>query len=366
MLGKRAGIKALRATALASLLATAVAAWGQVTIDISIDSLQLYVGEQTGITLDVSCDAKQSVVFPPLQPGAELVPDVEVVKVLPVDTTYLNERKRMQLTLKYIVTAWDSALYYLPPMEVSVGGKKYSSKSLALKVYTVDVDTTDYDAFFGPKGEMDAPFSWEDWRGAVWASLAAVLLLLAAVALIVSLKTGAPLIRIIKKKPKTPPHQVALMEIARIKAERIGAQEDSKEYYTQLTDTLRTYIKERYKFNATEMTSGEIIERLTQENDESALAELSELFRTADLVKFAKYSTLINENDANLMTALQYINQTKVEPRPEDEQEQVTEVPGMRNRRVAMMVKRCAAALCIVAFVACLCWVVYRMADLLM
>lgn len=35
---------------------------------------------------------------------------------------------------------------------------------------------------------------------------------------------------------------------------------------------------------------------------------------TADLVKFAKYSTLINENDMNLVNAIEFINQTKQEP----------------------------------------------------
>lgn len=41
--------------------------------------------------------------------------------------------------------------------------------------------------------------------------------------------------------------------------------------------------------------------------------ELKELFQTADLVKFAKYSTLINENDLNLVNAINFIDQTKIE-----------------------------------------------------
>ena len=40
---------------------------------------------------------------------------------------------------------------------------------------------------------------------------------------------------------------------------------------------------------------------------------------TADLVKFAKYSTLINENDANLVSAIDFINQTKLENVPTEE-----------------------------------------------
>ncbi|MCD8303095.1 MAG: hypothetical protein LUC44_08805 [Prevotellaceae bacterium] len=355
-----------RILALVAAVQLALAAGAQVTVDVRIDSLQLLVGEQTGITLDVSCNANQKVQLPALQLGHQLVPDVEVVKILPADTTYLNDRARLQVTQKYIVTAWDSSFYYLPPMAVMVDGKKYESKSLALKVYTMDVDTLNLDNYFGPKSEMDAPFDWEDWRWVAWGSLLMVLLALVGVTVLVSLRTGTPIIRIIRRKPKLPPHQVALQEIEKIKNERTWAQEDSKEYYTQLTDTLRTYIRDRYKFNALEMTSGEIIERLTEENDEEALRELRDLFNTADLVKFAKYSTLINENDANLMTALEYINQTKVEVDERQEQEVEIETPEVKHHRIAKLTKRCVVAVCALGFLGLLCWIVYRVVDLLL
>ena len=116
-----------------------------------------------------------------------------------------------------------------------------------------------------------------------------------------------------KEKQRLAPHKAAMMKIQQIKEEKIWQSEDSKEYYTQLTDTLRQYINERYGFNAMEMTTSEIIEHLQEVNDENAIAELRELFETADLVKFAKYSTLINENDRNLVNAIEYINSTKKE-----------------------------------------------------
>ena len=47
--------------------------------------------------------------------------------------------------------------------------------------------------------------------------------------------------------------------------------ENPKEYYTKLTDTLRKYIEERYGFSAMEMTSSEIIEKLTATQDQKAL-----------------------------------------------------------------------------------------------
>ena len=86
------------------------------------------------------------------------------------------------------------------------------------------------------------------------------------------------------------------------------------------------------------MTSSEIIDRLISTGDQQSLDELRQLFTTADLVKFAKYSTMINENDANLVSAIDFINQTKQENQPTEEVEkpQLTEadVRSQKERRV--------------------------------
>ena len=92
----------------------------------------------------------------------------------------------------------------------------------------------------------------------------------------------------------------------------MSVSEDQKTYYTLLTDVLRKYIKARFGFNAMEMTSTEIISRLQQEEDRKMIDELNELFMTADLVKFAKHNPLMNENDANLLNAIDFINDTKI------------------------------------------------------
>lgn len=291
--------------------------YAQTSVDIRIDSLELLVGQQTQLTLDVSTDAKAKVTLPAIKKGAELIPGVEVIDVAEPDTQFLNDGARMQLSQKYTITSFDSSLYYLPPMEVMVNGKVYKSKNLALNVLAVPVDTVHINNFDGPRDVMDLPFSWkEDWASIFWFSVLFVLLVLITLYLYMRYKDNKPIIRIVKVAPKLPPHKVAMQQIDQIKAEREWEKEDSKEYYTRLTATLRTYIQERYGFNAMEMTSDEIINRLLLVQDQSALNELIVLFRTADLVKFAKYSTQVNENDMNLVNAIDFINHTKLEQDP--------------------------------------------------
>ena len=112
-----------------------------------------------------------------------------------------------------------------------------------------------------------------------------------------------------------------MKKIETIKADKVAKREDPKAYYTELTDVIRIYIKERFGFNAMEMTSAEIIERLLEEKDKESIHDLKVMFETADLVKFAKYAPLMNENDMNLVNAVDFINQTKIEEDPNAKKE---------------------------------------------
>lgn len=343
----------------------------QVLVDIKIDSMQLYIGEQTGIELNVTCDANQKPELPRFESSLkngyfeQLVPGVEVVESCKPDTQMLNNGKRMQISQRYIITSFDSALYYLPPMEVVIDTTHYKSKALALRVYSLDVDTLHLEKFAGINGIEPLEFSWEDWHHSIFSALAIVLLCVLIFLAYWWLKKGNPVIPLMRRKPKLPPHQVAMQEIQRIKEERTWATEESKEYYTQLTDTLRTYIQDRYGFRAMDMTSSEIIDRLVQENDAEALNELSELFRTADLVKFAKYTTPINENDAHLLTAMAYINQTKQEVDPNAKSEEPLYTAEQRRTIGMKWTLRISIALMSIAVAAIFVVMIIRLVDLL-
>lgn len=309
-----------------------VKANAQVTVDAKLDSAGIYIGQRIGMTLEVSASAKSNVELPEWDSLQQVVPGIEFVRAEKTDTSLLNDGKRMMLSRRYYFTSFDSALYLMPDMDVKVDGKEYHSKKLALKVLTFEIDTLHGDSIFGIKEELAPPFDWAEWREVMWFCILALLIggLLGYV--IYRLKTNKPIIRRIRNKKRQPPHKVAMQKIEQIKEEKIWQSEDSKEYYTQLTDTLRNYIKERYGFNAMEMTSYEIIQHLQEVNDEDAINELRELFQTADLVKFAKYSTLINENDRNLVNAIEYINQTKIEDPEQKPQPEVIVVEEKRSK----------------------------------
>jgi hypothetical protein len=282
-----------------------------VTVDAHIDSIQRFIGEQAHIKLEVSSGTNQKLQMPLF--SDTLITGVEIIDIAKADTQYLNNKERMMVTQEYTITSFDSASYYIPPFEVLVDGQKYNSQSLALMVYPMPLDEENPEAIFPPKDIMQMPLAWEDWKPVAWKFPLLAIIIVVAFYLIVRYRDNKPIIRKVKVEPKLPPHEQALQEIDRIKTEKIWQKGDPKGYYTDLTDVIRVYIYGRFGFNAMEMTSDEIIEKLNEQSDKEWIGELRELFQMSDLVKFAKYKPLINENDMNLINAIEFINKTKVE-----------------------------------------------------
>ena len=342
----------------------------QVTVEAAIDSIEMLIGEQVHVTVTATMKEGSKVEFPVFKPTQQLIPGVEVLKSTELGTKG-KDGGFVDRQVVYTLTSFDDTLYYLPPFVVKVDGKPYESKSLALKVVGIEVDTTRMDQFFGPKDVQDNPFQWSDWSLLFWLSVLMLVLMAVGYYLYMRLRDNKPIITHIRIVKRLLPHQKAMKEIEQIKADKMQNSENPKEYYTKLTDTLRKYIEDRYGFNAMEMTSSEIIDRLekalTDDTKDAATmkAELRQLFTTADLVKFAKYSTMINENDANLVSAIDFINQTKLENMPTEEtvKPELTEADQrtVKTRRVLKLV----ITLITVACVALLGYVFYGLYQLL-
>ena len=302
------------------LILCASQARAQVVVEQTVDSVGILIGEQAHLRLEVTMPKGARLEWPTLQPNQYGTPGVEVVAVADGKTVETGKEQQKACRV-YTITSFDESLYALPALPVKVNGKTYRGGTSALKVITVDVDTLHPNQYYPPKDVQDNPFLWSEWRPFLWLSVLTLALALLVFYLFVRLRENKPIITKLRIVRHVPAHQRALSAIEKIEAERMQQSEDQKAYYTQLTDTLRKYIQERFGFNAMEMTSSEIIGRLQENGDKKMLDELRELFTTADLVKFAKYSTLINENDLNLVNAVNFIDETK-----QDEQETVEKI----------------------------------------
>lgn len=308
-----------------------------VTVEASLDSTAILVGEQLQMHTKVSCPKDSKVQFPEFQDGY-LIDGVEVQKSSSIDTAYLDGGKRWELSRSYTLTAFDSAVYTIPRFCVEVNGDSCLSRNeIGLKVNNVDVDLQHPDNLRPLKAPVDGLFAWSPrllvWNVLVWICVVLFIWLYHRYVYF------HPITRKVKIAPPIPPQKKALSAIEDLRslAQEEGTQ---KEFFMRLSEVLRSYIAERFSFNALEMTTHEIVRQLRQSGSEEALQELTDLLSTADLVKFAKFKTSLVENDRSLLQAISYIRTTQTEnPDAEKAIERVIIVEDKGQRRYKLLLK---------------------------
>lgn len=278
-------------------------------IDVAIDSAAILIGEQTVLHLTVTADKERPVQI--VIPNDTLMKGVEVLSLSKPDSSVI-ENDRLLIKQDVLITSFDSSLYLLPPLKVIDETDTVYSNQVALKVSTVPVNTDKPEEFYDIKNVWKPPFVWADYYPIIYGVLLGLFLICVVAYLIKRIRNKKSLIPFKKEEPKLPPHEQAIRELDEIKLQKLWQQGRNKEYYTLITDTLRKYIEERFGIAAMEMTSGEILDRIRQEEDaDSVSASLTQILRLADFVKFAKMHPLPDENELSLMNAYLFVNQTK-------------------------------------------------------
>lgn len=335
----------IRRSIIFSLIATLFALpqlRADVVVETSLDSASIRIGEQVNLHAKVTAPKGTRVLFPEYAEGY-LTDGVEVLDRSKIDTSLIDDGQRWVLSRTYLLTSFDSALYSLPALEVKVGEKAFQSRNtLGLKVNTVEVDTTHIDDIRDPYGPVDITYEWSG--NFLATSMMLWVFLLAFVISLCRLLKYEPLRKRVVMAPPPPAHQVALRAIEQMKERNTETEEELKAYYDDLTDVLRTYIKERFAIDAREMTTAQLIEALTHTEDKAALEDLQELLQTADLVKFAKMQTTSFDNDRSLLHALDYVNHTKPTEAPPTRIVKVVDV-DLRRRKIRIALRWMATIL---------------------
>ncbi len=102
----------------------------------------------------------------------------------------------------------------------------------------------------------------------------------------------------------------------RIKEQKLWQHNQVKTYYSEISDTLRVYIEDRFGIQAMEFTTDEILSAFRYRKDlipDKSFNNLKSILSLADLVKFAKYEPLADDHHLTLMNAYFFVNDTKQE-----------------------------------------------------
>lgn len=301
------------------LLNISFGAWSQaIKPKASIDSIHLLIGDQTRLHLEIEYPKEVEIMFP--VPGNQLSEQVEVLERSVIDTIKIDDRT-IRLSQSFLITSFDSGSHLIQPFWFSVKHgmieDSVSTNPLMLNVYNIPNIDSLIQALQGPidiKGPYDAPVTLKEV--APW--LLGALLLAGFIFLVVYAigrrRKNQPIFGF-PAKPKEPAHIIALRSLDRIKEEKIWQQGHTKKYYSELTDVVRTYIEDRFSVQAMEQTSEETLEAFRFRSslvDEQCFNNLRQLLTTADLVKFAKFEPLPDDNNMALVNAYFFVNQTKI------------------------------------------------------
>ena len=299
----------VRMLLLAVCLLTGITAGAQQTlIDVKVDTADILIGEQTTLHVTVTTDPNRRIIIP--LPGDTLMTGVEVLSVSDADSTIADGRLIIRRDI--LVTSFDSSLYLLPPFVAIDGSDTIESDQVALKVSTVPVDVDNPEQFYDIKDVWQPPFVLADYYPWIFGILTVLFIICVIGYLIQRYRRHRSEVPVKPSEPELPPYEVAIRELDSIKDQKLWQQGLNKEYYTQVTDTLRRYISRRYGVNAMEKTSEEILAIIERETDERSVYDtLRQVLRLSDYVKFAKLHPLPDENDESMRNAYLFVNQTK-------------------------------------------------------
>ena len=115
------------------------------------------------------------------------------------------------------------------------------------------------------------------------------------------------------------PEERALDNLESLRQKQLWQSGRVKEYHTELTDTVRTFIEEATGIRATDMTSDETIEEMENGKWTVDISLLRNIFTTADLVKFAKSEPLPHEHDRSMSEATEFVKSLWEQVKPKEE-----------------------------------------------
>lgn len=287
----------------------------QVKVKASIDSTHILIGDQLKLLFEIEKPKDLDIVFPSI--ADSFSSSLEVVERSKIDTSKLDDKKREKLSQELFITSFDSGMHQIPPFYFKLKNGKIldsvATRALAFQVHGMKIDTAK-----GPT-DIKRPYTAPVTLKEIIPYILGIILIAAIVFFIFYYikwkKKKVPLFAK-PEKPAEPAHIIALRELDRIKEQKLWQQEKVKQYYSEVADTIRTYIENRFDVPAMEFTSAETIGTFRENKnmvDENSINQLQSILSLADLVKFAKYNPLPDDNNLTLMNAYFFVNQTKKE-----------------------------------------------------
>lgn len=261
------------------------------SVTASVESDSILIGKELSYTIDVSLEKSENIIFPD---STSFIP-FELISETSIDTT--KQENGYIFSKKYEITSFDEGEYIIPKIKIQIGDKLFSTDSKKITVNLVEVDTTKQ-GLYDIKPSFDKFSSIEILKLSLKNNYPVILF---SVLLIISLvyfrskiiEFFNPLLNI---KPALRPIELIKKRLSDLEKINIDTSYEIKLFYSELTFALRSFFEKEVYDKALESTTGELILKLNNLSEiksfaisKDSIKIVEDIFKRADLVKFAKF-----------------------------------------------------------------------------
>ena len=303
----------------------------EVTVTSKLDSARIIIGDHLKMHVAVTAPRQSNITIQPYEQWQ--IVNCEIVEVKPLMSNVKGEK--MIYEQEAVLISFDTGVAAVAPIIVYMDTIPVAKTEL-LQFYVdslpVFVDTTQ--AFKDIKPPLDGDDiellpdekAKSNWKKVLLIILL-VLLALGAAAYVywkyVRTYLRDKKVAEVKHKLKENAGLVALNSLKSLKAKKLWQKGQVKDYYSELTDIIRTYIDSQWDVNAMEMVTSEIMEAVDNlDVDDEQRKELNILLERADLVKYAKEQPIVEENEVSYKKACEFVKVTDRAERAKESEKQ--------------------------------------------
>ena len=280
--------------------------------NVDISAQQIFIGNQVKITLILNTNAADQVEWPAITDT--LLKNVEVLELSKIDTTFDKETITLKSYRQSItITSFDSGYYAIKPFVFIVNNEVVETEPILLEVRNIPIENLEQ--IRDIKKPIEVELSWLDYVKMHYQKVLIGLLILLVIFVLYKflMREKTEVVVVEKAKPKIAPHIIALKKLYDLNGKKLWQKNKVKMYYTDLSEIVREYIENRFNVPALEQTTIEIISSIQHKSEINSdqKAALKDLLQLSDMVKFAKFKTLADENSKMYESALNFIEVTK-------------------------------------------------------
>jgi uncharacterized repeat protein (TIGR01451 family) len=284
-----------------------------VNVTSAFDSAKISIGDQIKFTVTVDKPTNVKVSIPVFKDT--LTKNIEIISGPKTDSSVQLDG-RMRLIQKYVVTSFDSGQYQVKPVYAETkdagGLKRFYSDYSSLKVMRVKIAPPDSTTkIFDIIKPYRAPLTVGEILP--WFLIAIIVAAVIWLAIRFFRKLRKSEKEDIPYVAPDPAHIIAFRELENLKSQELWQKGDTKLYYTRLTEILRQYLENRFRVYSLELTTEETLVELikTGFKKNEGYNVLKSVLTGADLVKFAKYKPLADENETHFQNSWNFVDSTK-------------------------------------------------------